>query len=64
MIGFLRTVIFMVGAYYIIKFLMRLFAPAPPKTKSQNTYTQTHRPKKTTYKDNAGEYVDYEELKD
>lgn len=67
MIGIIRTIVFIVGAYYIIQFLMKLFSSSGQQKKSSTTHTHSEKPsaaKKNIYKDDAGDFVDYEEIKD
>lgn len=76
--GLLKTILFILLAYYAIKFLMRLFAPMiiqqVVKKAEQNFYEkqqhnsrqeqQYQEPKKQPEKEKkkVGEYIDYEEL--
>jgi histidinol-phosphate/aromatic aminotransferase/cobyric acid decarboxylase-like protein len=67
MIGFVRTLIFLIGSYYLIRFVMRLFAPdkrravTPPP--SHTTVNYSAKKSGGSRHDNDGEYIDYEEVK-
>jgi|GEM_PF-6841725 len=62
----LRTIIFLVGSYYVIRFLVRVFTaprrttPPPPQSSTVN-----YREKKTPRPGGlSGDYIEYEEVKD
>jgi hypothetical protein len=64
----LKVIVFAVGSYYILRFIVRLYnarkkmnANQPP-VKNQNEVHPAN--KKSIINPNAGEYTDYEELKD
>jgi hypothetical protein len=64
---FLKIIVFAVGSYYILRFLVRLYNTRKKMHvdatagKKEPTYTP---PKKPMINPNAGEYTDYEEVKD
>jgi hypothetical protein len=63
----LKIVVFAVGSYYILKFLVRLYHARQKMHRSQQ---QPKQPpihptnKKSIINPDAGEYTDYEEVKD
>jgi len=75
LIGLLRTILIIIGVYYLIKFIMWLFRspekPANPSSaqktqkKAEGEVTIDYIPdnKKHINKD-SGDYVDYEEVKE
>ena len=67
MLKILKIVVFAVGTYYILKFVIRLYnarkkmnADSQPVKKN----TADSAIKKSMVNPNAGEYTDYEEVKD
>jgi hypothetical protein len=62
----LKMIVFAVGTYYILRFLVRLYNARKKmhqqEQKNQNTVHPTN--KKSIINPDAGEYTDYEELKD
>lgn len=68
--GLLRTLIFLVGTYYIIRFILRYIVPAfQSKPSGPARSASTEKKKNAVVRpgnmaDKAGgEYVDYEEIK-
>ena len=64
----LRLILIIIGLYYTLRFIMRVYnarkkmnSPQPP-VKNQNDLHPSN--KKSVINPNAGEYTDYEELKD
>jgi len=66
----LKIIVFAVGSYYILKFLVRLYkarSSASSATKNQpskNSNDIHPANKKSIINPQAGEYTDYEEVKD
>jgi hypothetical protein len=65
----LKLIVFAVGTYYILRFLVRLYnarkkmhSSASSELKNQNTVHPSN--KKSMINPEAGEYTDYEEIKD
>jgi hypothetical protein len=62
----LKMIVFAVGTYYILRFLVRLYNARKKmhqqEQKNQNKVHPTN--KKSIINPDAGEYTDYEELKD
>lgn len=67
MIGLFKTIIFLVGTYYVIRFIMRFIVPVfrkvPAKNTGSSTHSSTSSARNRSISDQAGEYVDYEEIK-
>lgn len=67
MLKFLKIIVFAVGTYYILQFVIRLYnARKKANANSQPEKKQTTQSaiKKPMVNPEAGEYTDYEELKD
>lgn len=65
MLKLLKIIVFAVGTYYILKFVMRLINAKRAADKEINKANQsTPTPRKPGVNPNAGEYTDYEEIKD
>lgn len=63
----LKIIVFAVGTYYILRFIIRLYNArqkmyAREQAESKKHTASTH--KKPMINPNAGEYTDYEEVKD
>lgn len=64
----LKLIVFAVGTYYILRFIVRLYNAKKrvdqemKKAQNQNSVHPTN--KKSIINPDAGEYTDYEELKD
>lgn len=64
-LNFLRTVVFVVGLYYVLRFLVRVFSANRNPTRQNKTRETAPKPRTSSrYADREGEYVDYEEIKD
>ena len=63
---FLKIIVFAVGSYYILRFLVRLYnARKKMHQEIQKNQNNVHPAnKKSIINPEAGEYTDYEELKD
>lgn len=62
----LKLIVFAVGTYYILRFLVRLYNARKKMHQQQNQQQNTVHPsnKKSMINPEAGEYTDYEEIKD
>lgn len=63
----LKLIVFAVGSYYILKFIVRLYhARKKMQQQQQNSVKNPVHPanKKSVINPQAGEYTDYEEIKD
>ena len=66
---FLKIIVFAVGTYFILKFLVRLYHARKKMHADAQQQQQKKNPtdpliKKPVINPNAGEYTDYEEVKD
>ncbi|MFN3969346.1 DUF4834 domain-containing protein [Flavobacterium sp.] len=75
--GFVRTILWIIAIYYIVKFLARLFLPVVAKKvvekaaqqfQQQQQYqqqqqAQTNKTEKPKEKKIVGDYIDFEEIK-
>lgn len=65
MLKLLKIIVFAVGTYYILKFVMRLVnAKRAADKEIKKQHDSTPSPRKPGINPNAGEYTDYEEIKD
>lgn len=65
MLKLLKIIVFAVGTYYILKFIMRLVNAKRSADKEIHKQQNTSpKPRKPGVNPNAGEYTDYEEIKD
>lgn len=65
MLKLLKIIVFAVGTYYILKFVMRLInAKRTADREIKKQQDNTPQPRKPGINPNAGEYTDYEEIKD
>ena len=63
----LKIIVFAVGTYYILRFVIRLYNARQKmhsNTESEREKTSEAKIKKPVINPNAGEYTDYEEVKD
>ncbi len=63
---FLKIILIAVGSYYVLRFLVRLYNARQKMHREMNKPKDTVHPanKKSIINPKAGEYTDYEELKD
>ena len=67
MLKILKIVVFAIGTYYILKFLIRLYNARKKmhsNSQPEKKNTVDSAIKKPMVNPNAGEYTDYEEMKD
>ena len=76
LIGLLRTILIIIGVYYLVKFIMWLFK-SPEQPSRSTTSEQSHKKKKEGevtidympdnkkhIRKDSGDYIDYEEVKE
>ena len=73
-VGFLRTILIIIGIYYAFKFLARLLLPFLMRKmiqkfekkihnqQQQNSQSHSKPENKTTSTNNVGDYIDFEEI--
>jgi len=61
----LKIIVFAVGSYYILQFLVRLYNARKKMHREMRNQNPVHpKNKKSMINPDAGEYTDYEEIKD